>query len=63
MVFISLLAVWDVVSDDALWRAVTTVIIMGGATAVISIAADQLNRSDKPSTTTSFNQSTNNIIQ
>lgn len=63
MVFISLLAVWDVVNEDALWRAFTTVIIMAGATAVISIAANQLSRADNPRPSNSFNQPSNNIIQ
>lgn len=64
MVFIALLAVWDVVSEDALWRSFTTVLIMGGATAVISIAADQLTNTDRPQIPINNSSSVpNNIIQ
>ena len=44
MVFIALLAVWGVLAEDSLWRAVSTVVIIGGAAGVISMAADYLDR-------------------
>ena len=39
LTFIAILSIWEVFSDDAFWKAVATVVTIGGAAGLIMVAA------------------------